>query len=775
MNNSFTRFYASAVLSALAFTAIAQAPAVRQAVNADPIARMETLRPAQKLQPALRLKAPKGAIARLSARSEGLGITVKGMGETTSIWSENFNGGAIPEGWVIETDANVPWTVKKMSGNYAFTTVDPDDAGSLYVEGPYQVFKRAKGTATSPEITIGRGNTLNVAVGYSLNFDDNCRLLISASADDFATETQLWNSGDDLSAKNWHWHMLALPLDQFAGQTIKLRFTYAPGSDDMFGTGGYMGDFAIDNIDITGPGSVESLSLTTGERVTFVATGAPDGCGYHWTFPGGVPAESTEATPEVYYTTDGTYDVSLDLTGTGDGMAVTRSGFVTVTGTEPKAHIGLPASFLLNTTGLPLVAPTAEITFTDASEGFPTAHDWTFTGVDPEAYAIYTTTEAEPTVRFNFLHQQGVGLTVTNDHGTSTDFKSVSVEYEGVVSNFRKDDTATTFDMDGYSSFPGSNTSKITAYAERFSAPSVPSRIYGAYVFFNRAETEEVVDQIASISVSLYTSVDGKPGERLDFWSWPVYELDLGDGTNVGTAFPFEDAPVVDSEFFIVIDGIPERSETCHVTFTTAQFRGEGGTALMLKDGKWIDVADYFPAGQNHTSYNVKVAMAHSVMETLPFGTRNFSIGQDAGTLDVEIFSYMGWDKKLSYSSVPWLRIASEPGEMTVDTVTLEYDELPEVMPTRQGIVMLSDGVTSLPLIVEQQKGSGVTVTAGTPCSLTFDSASLSLTGTDAFTVADLSGRTVATSDGGTLSVGHLAAGIYIARSADGSTLKFVR
>lgn len=79
MNNSFTRFYASAVLSALAFTAIAQAPAVRQAVNADPIARMETLRPAQKLQPAVRLKAPKGAIARLNARSEGLGITVKGM------------------------------------------------------------------------------------------------------------------------------------------------------------------------------------------------------------------------------------------------------------------------------------------------------------------------------------------------------------------------------------------------------------------------------------------------------------------------------------------------------------------------------------------------------------------------------------------------------------------------------------------------------------------------------------------------------------------------
>lgn len=763
----------AAIIPALALTSPAQIQPVKQAVDTDAVSRMKASSPRQTATTIV-APAPSGSMARMSARSGGLDISVKGAGEVTTVWSEDFNGGAIPQGWVIDTDPYVPWTVKTLTGNYDFTSYDPDDAGSLYVEGPYQTFRRAIGSATSPEFTIGKNNILNVAVGFSRNYDDECRLIISASADDFATETTLWNSGDDTSDRPWHWHMLAIALDKLEGQTVKLRFTYAPGGKDTFNTGGYLGDFAIDGISVTAPGTVDHIDLATGERAVFVATGAPEGCGYRWSFPGGVPSESTEATPEVYYTVDGTYDVSLDLTDAGEGMAVTRSGFVTVTGTEPVAHIGLPATFLLNTTGLPLVAPTSEVTFTDASEGFPTAHDWTFTGVDPEPYAVFTSAEESPTVRFNYLHEQGIGLSVSNTHGTSADFRSVSVEYEGIVSNFRPDDVATTFDFDGFSSFPGSNTAKITAYAERFSAPSVPSRIYGAYVFFNRAETEEVIDQLANIGVHLCASENGKPGKKLDSWWWQTFELDLGDGANIGTAFPFTDAPVVSDEFFIVIDGIPARTETCHVTFATAGFRAEGGTALMLKDGEWIEVADYFPAGQNHTSYNVKVAMAHSVMETLPFGNRNFEVSEESGTADIEIFSYMGWDKELSYSSAPWIRIASEPGEMTVDTVTLEYDALPEGMPSRSATVVLSDGVTTLPLLFEQQKGAGIRASALTSSGLNYDSSTLMLTGSSHITVTDLSGRIVATGST-TVSAADLTPGIYIARTAEGATLKFAR
>ena len=53
---------------------------------------------------------------------------------------------------------------------------------------------------------------------------------------------------------------------------------------------------------------------------------------------------------------------------------------------------------------------------------------------------------------------------------------------------------ATVFDLDGESSFPGSNKWGITAYAERFSAPSVPMKVFGAYVYFVKNDAEEVVD-----------------------------------------------------------------------------------------------------------------------------------------------------------------------------------------------------------------------------------------------------------------------------------------
>lgn len=723
-----------------------------------------------------------GAHRAIASRGDsGLDITVKGFGETTALWSEDFNGGSLPQGWQIDGSTDIEWGVKVIAadGNKSYSQFDPDDAGSLYVSGPYQTYKRAIASATSPEISVGKNCTLDLAVGFSLNFDDECRLAISASTDGFETSTQLWRSDEAQGDRPWQWRMVSLPLDEFAGKTIRLRFTYGPGGKDQFGTGGYSGDFAIDGLKISGPSTVESVSVMTGEPLTFVASGAPEGCGYEWSFPGGVPATSTEASPEVYYTADGVYDVSLQLTG-ADG-AVTRTGFVKVTGFAPVARIGLPATFNEWQTRLPLVAPMAEVTFTDASEGFPTSHEWVFTGIGTEGTETVTLSGDRQTVRYNFLHQQLAGLTVANQHGTSDAIADLTVEYDGIITNFKANDVATVFDLDGESSFPGSNKYGITAYAERFSAPSVPLKVFGAAVYFVRNDAEEVVDQIANVGVHLYTSENGLPGKRLDSMWWSVFELDMpGASGLVGTEFPFTEAPVVTDEFFVVIDGIPARNETCNVQFAMADFRGEGNTALFMRDGKWVEASDYFPAGANHTSYLVALDVAHSVIESLPAGRRSIEVGAGAGTVDFDIFSFFGWKADAVDIDAPWCRIESVPNDMTVDCITIAYDAMPaSAGETREAHITFTDGMSTLPLTVVQSRTSGLTLTAADTSApaIAYDRASARLTAPGAsatpIEVTDLAGRLLLRG-AGTLDVATLPAGLYIARTSS-AALKFTR
>ncbi len=718
-----------------------------------------------------------GAMRARSLRgAEGaLDISVKGFGESQAVWSENFNGGTLPAGWVIEGSSDIEWSVKVIaeSGTKSFSQFDAEDGGSLYVSGPYQVFKRAIASAVSPAVTVGKNNTLDVAVGFSLNFDDECRLTIEVSADDFETMTEIWNSKDAPGERPWQWRMIKLPMDDFAGQTVKIRFTYGPGGKDSFGTGGYSGDFAIDGISLSGPATVDKVDVATGEVLTFVASGAPDGCGYEWSFPGGTPEVSTDASPEVYYTVDGTYDVSLRLTG-AEGE-VTRSAFVNVTGTAPVARIGYPATFREWQTRLPLVAPMAEVTFTDASSGFPTDASWVFTGIDNEGTGSVTVDEKNPAVRYNFLHRQAVGLSVSNIHGSSDAVGELTAEYDGIITNFRADDVASVFDLDGESGFPGSNKYGITAYAERFSAPSVPIKVFGAAVYFVRNDAEEVVDQIANVGVHLCASENGLPGKRLDSMWWSVFELDMpGAGSLVGTEFPFTETPVVDGEFFVVVDGIPARNETCNVQFAMADFRGEGNTALFQRDGKWVEAADYFPAGANHTSYLIALDVAHSVIESLPNGRRLIEVGGSSGTVDFDIFSYFGWKSDEVTCDADWCRVVSEPNDMTVDCIKIAFDAMPASGPdSREAHLTFTDGMSTLPLTIVQSRTSAIETVAESASALVYNEASATVTGNGFIEVVDQLGRRVAAGSDN-VDMGTLPAGIYVACSG-GELIKFIK
>lgn len=703
-------------------------------------------------------------------------VSVEGMGESQAYFEENFNDGAIPEGWVVAPTENVTWKVSLPTGTKVFAE-DPDDGGSLVQDTPYQVFKREKSWVVTPAFTVGANALFEAWIGFSLNYEDACSMKIQVSDDDFATFTDLWFSREQTGEKPWQWRKVQASMAAFAGKTVKLRFFYGSGtSDETFDAGGYSGDYRIDNIRVSGPGTVESVAVTTGERIRFVADTDADAEGWQWSFPGGVPATSTEASPEVYYTVDGEYDVTLTVTRGDETATDTRVGFVKVTGTEPVAAIGYPATFRHNGMGrLPMVAPMVPVTFRDASTGFPDSWSWEFAGVDPDNTVLTTADTREVAVGYSYLHEHPVALTVANSHGTSSAYGSVVAEYEGNITNLRPGEYGTTFDLEGSGTFPGSNTMKITAYAEKFSAPSRPMRVYGAYVFFTKALASSAYYQMQTITVRLCKADEnGLPGEELDFGFWDVFELETADDTPTG--FEFTEAPVVDSEFFIVVEGIPELvdnvDEQCDVRMAMAPFRSEGNTAYMLKDGKWVNVAEYFPAPANHTSYMILANMAHSVISNVPGTDNDFTVNQNAGELTLQLFSYLGWDKEKSTCSAPWLHIVSEPGEMTVDEVKVTYDALPGQTP-RFGEITLTDGVTSHTFTVTQEYQSGLHEAEAAP-AIGYDRAAALLTAGDAIRVYNATGAEVARSADGALSVAHLAPGVYMARSGE-ATLKFAR
>ncbi len=647
----------------------------------------------------------------LNATADGPAVdfTIVGGNALTPVFAESFENGIA--GWVNDpASADITWTTKDMGGDKSFSKIRPGDGASLYVDGPYQTFKRAISSLTSSPVNVEDKATLTFYAGYSLNYNDVASLTLEVSEDNFETAVKLWSSLDETGNKVWEWRYVSIDMSRFAGKQVKFRFTYGPGTDDLFQTGGYLGDFAIDAFELSVPSVVDHVDVMTGEKINLLSL-APEGVTYDWQMPGAVPATSTEANPEIYYTRDGSYDISLTVTdASGKSNTVTRRNFATVTGFAPTAHIIPPAMFRSSSNRKPLVAPLVPVTYRDGSTGFPETHEWMFTQADADPDKVVTSTESDPVVSYPYLHDKLATLQVSNQHGTSTDMCEVTVEYSSVVTNMRPDDNATTFDMGDWGVFPGSNNRKITAYAERFSAPSRPVMIDGAYVYFTKAQAEEITDQIANVGVHLYTSENGKPGKRLDSFWWSVFELDLPteSGTMVGTSFPFTEAPIVNDEFFIVVDGIPEVSETCCVSFGMAGFRGEGSTALMLKDGEWIDVADYFPIGSNHTSYMIYPSVHHSVMASLYEGGEEVTVGPAAGVFDYPIFSYMGYESPVKSDS-EWLRTTGTANGMTVDDIHIEYDALPAGVSSRTGILTLTDGASELPIKVVQSRSTAVT------------------------------------------------------------------
>lgn len=315
-------------------------------------------------------------------------------GTPTVVWSENFDNwdaGTFADGsngWKVENAEYFSWELTKTTDDKAFSTIDPNDVQSLYIEGSFRIYERGYASVVSPSIAVPQNATFSGYAGFSYNLsEDYCTLTIFASDNDGETWSPIWSSLDDNSVRTWTWHKFDIDMTAYAGRSVKFKFEY--GNSAAYDNGGYMGDFTIDGLQLSQAGETGSVDVQTGEIVKFADASTGNPTSWQWSFPGGTPSTSEEQFPEVYYTRDGTYDVSLTV-GDGENTASTTiEGFVNVTGTTPTAKIGLPATFRfdgnsdLAGTLRPMIAPLVPVQFHDASEGFPETREWSFTGVDP--------------------------------------------------------------------------------------------------------------------------------------------------------------------------------------------------------------------------------------------------------------------------------------------------------------------------------------------------------------------------------------------------------
>ena len=665
-------------------------------------------------------------LRRSAANGLAADFSVQGATSSVAIWSENFdsderdgNGNLIFSGWTIDQgEGNVVTFTKEKKD---FNTIDENDVSSLHIDGPYQVYKRTKASATSSAISVPANGQLHAYVRMAPSWNKYVTLAIQVSTDDFETFTELWNS-KEVTEGSARWITVNADLTAFVGKQVKIRLFWGPGTDDTFNTGGYMGDFYVDGLSVTGVQSVDQISVKTGDVIQFVdltTGGVPTS--WQWSFPGGTPSTSTEQSPTVYYTAGGTYDVTLCVNDAEGSDEVTKTAFVDVEAQTPECGVQFPADFrTMAQPRMRMVAPLAPVEYKDASDGFPTDFTWAmYTPYDlanaegifvPQE--IYTTQDV--TYHHNTLGKCYVLHTAQNSEGYTFVDDSVQVQFEGFVSNFQPKDSYQTNFVDGDLTLPGANKMGITAWAERISKPSVPVVLEAMYVGFTKASAEELTDQISSVSFYLYTSENGLPGQPIEMLdSWTLSELNYAMNNNNGfVTIELGRRIIIDQEVFVVIDGIPEKNDQLECAIGMAPMRDYGNTAFMLNKGTWRPFTGYFqaaPGGQ--TSLSVFPYFSHSVLipaqvsdqGAVTMGSDVTEVGPQAGTTEIPVFANLGIYKYIG-TNANWCRILGTPGEYTVDNVTVEYDALPDGMDQREAIISVTDSIQTLDLIVRQNR-----------------------------------------------------------------------
>lgn len=151
------------------------------------------------------------------------------------------------------------------------------------------------------------------------------RMTVSESFDPGTINSIVFESTTGMMAGTSDWKIV---LDD--GNTI----TEASETDNEFalgavpvGTAPLAVDFSAD------PTSIEISELVNDGSIKFTptVTGGDGQYTYNWTFTDGSPATSNEESPEVTYSAEGNFDVTLKVTdGLGETLSETKTGYISV-------------------------------------------------------------------------------------------------------------------------------------------------------------------------------------------------------------------------------------------------------------------------------------------------------------------------------------------------------------------------------------------------------------------------------------------------------------
>ncbi|MEL6844636.1 MAG: PKD domain-containing protein, partial [Bacteroidota bacterium] len=340
-------------------------------------------------------------------------------------FEEDFQSGQFPPtNWILgNPDAGISWANTSVVGSDGQLTnvawlnnFDYNAQGELDALQSYTI-------DLDPTVV---GARLNFDVAYAqFNNNFNDRLFVEVSDDcgltfssiiydeegtDLATtgdQTTLWAPNDSSE-----WRNESISLQQFAGQTIVIRFV----NENGWGNSLYLDNINIELVAPPVAGFVSDLAIVCeGDQIVLSDSSSGDDLVYSWDFGAdAVPATASTPGPHtVSYTSGGSKSVSLTVSNSVGSNTSTQT--ITV---EP-----LPVASWTSATD-----NGNAFNFTSTSTGSPTSYQWDF-GDDS------TSTKMNPQHTYLSNGSYAVTLIVTNDCGTDTsvvtlDISTVSLERE---------------------------------------------------------------------------------------------------------------------------------------------------------------------------------------------------------------------------------------------------------------------------------------------------------------------------------------------------------
>lgn len=469
-------------------------------------------------------------------------------------YKQGFDSPTEMQEWSVNAvNVNRTWGLgnSKKQGLPSFNTINPTSlysAAIFYDDNTYQNEKLISPYYTLNKTTICR---LYTAFDGGMLIFANFTISVEKESNNAVKEIfNAFNWAQESGHERHKWLMFEFDLSEFTGENVRFIFEYKGiNGDDV-----YIDDFCLYEIDKS---DNAKAFIKEGEQVHFEDTSEGSPTAWEWTFEGGTPATSDEPNPVITYNKAGSYEVKLKITKDGESDEIVKTGFVNVEGVAPAAAFDFPEEGYMSPEAAIYVPLNFPVTYTDKSANIPTEWLWTFTGT-----YVSSSTDQNPVVTYPEEGLYNVSLQVTNAQGTDKSNFEQAVQAGGSchIWNLSMEESQEIGGISAgwYGYYGGSNWLGMVAFAEGFKKPVVKSEISAVDVYFYKTTT---IEPPVDITVSVASDKDGLPGEKLISKTLSSTELVYDPSNWVPTTFTFTQPVEIEDVFYIIVDGIPNRTD----------------------------------------------------------------------------------------------------------------------------------------------------------------------------------------------------------------------